>query len=119
MNLKFKFLVVVIFTFCFIANTFSFANNFEEDNFSLDQDIIVSTTPTDVPNINARHAVVFDRASKTVLYGKNENEKCKMASTTKILTAIVVIENLDDFNKIVTISSKAAHTGRFKTWSFY
>ena len=41
MNLKFKFLVVVIFTFCFIANTFSFANNFEEDNFSLDQDIIV------------------------------------------------------------------------------
>ncbi len=119
MNLKFRFLVIVVLAFCFIANTFSFADNFEEDNFSFDQDVVVSTTPTDIPNINARHAVVFDRASKTVLYGKNENEKCKMASTTKILTAIVVIENSDDFNKIVTISSKASHTSRFKTWSFY
>lgn len=119
MNLKFNTFVVIFFICCFVFNIYSFADNFEEDDFSLDQDVIVSTTPTDIPNINARHAVIFDRVSKTVLYGKNENEKCKMASTTKILTAIVVIENSDDFNKIVTISSKAAHTGRFKTWSFY
>lgn len=34
-----------------------------------------------------------------------------MASTTKILTAIVVIENSPDLSAIVTVSSKAAHTG--------
>ena len=119
MNLKFKFLVIIVLAFCFIVNTFSFADNFDEDDFSLDQDVIASTVPTDIPNINARHAVIFDRASKTVLYGKNENEKCKMASTTKILTAIVVIENSNDFGRTVAISSKAAHTGRFKAWAFY
>ena len=34
-----------------------------------------------------------------------------MASTTKILTAIVVIENTPDLSAIVTVSSKSAHTG--------
>ena len=62
------------------------------------------------PNINARHAVVFDRHSKLTLYNKKGNEKCKMASTTKIMTAIIVIEN-SDLNSIVNISNKSALTG--------
>ena len=41
----------------------------------------------------------------------NENSKRKMASTTKIMTAIVVIENVKDLNKTVTISSKSAGVG--------
>ena len=38
------------------------------------------------PTINARHAIVFDRNSKTSIYEKEINEKCKMASTTNIVT---------------------------------
>lgn len=62
------------------------------------------------PTINSRAAIVYERSSGKILYGKEENKKRKMASTTKIMTAIVVLENanLDD---IVTISSKAAGTG--------
>ena len=63
-----------------------------------------------IPIINARHAVVIDRNSSQILYGKNEFEKCKMASTTKIMTAIVVIEN-SNLSDIVTISKKSANTG--------
>lgn len=44
-------------------------------------------------------------------FGKNESETCKMASTTKIMTAIVVIENCNNLNDIVTISKKSAGTG--------
>ena len=62
------------------------------------------------PSINSRAAIVYDRNSGLVLFGKNENEKRKMASTTKIMTAIVVIEN-SNLNDIVTVSSKAAGTG--------
>lgn len=62
------------------------------------------------PTINSRAAVVYDRNSGFVLFGKNENEKRKMASTTKIMTAIIVIEN-SNLEDIVTISSKAAGTG--------
>ncbi len=46
-----------------------------------------------------------------VLFGKKENEKCKMASTTKIMTAIVVLERVDDLNEVTEISAKAAGTG--------
>lgn len=46
-----------------------------------------------------------------VLYGKQENKRCKMASTTKIMTSIIVAENVKDLNEKVKISSKAAGIG--------
>lgn len=46
-----------------------------------------------------------------VLYGKKENERCKMASTTKIMTAIIVLENEEDLSKKIKVSGKAAGTG--------
>lgn len=61
-------------------------------------------------NLNSRSCVVIDRLSKTILYGKNEKSKVKMASTTKIMTAIVVLENCS-LDKTVEVSKKAAGTG--------
>lgn len=57
--------------------------------------------------LNALSACLIDAESGRVLYGKNENEVRAMASTTKIMTLIVALENgnLDD---IVTISENAA-----------
>lgn len=42
-----------------------------------------------------------------VLYSKNENTQLPMASTTKIVTAITVIENCDDLDALVTIPKSA------------
>ena len=55
----------------------------------------------------ARAAVLMDADSGRVLYGKNENEVLAMASTTKIMTCIIALENgkLDD---LVEVSSYAA-----------
>ena len=61
-------------------------------------------------NINARSCVVLDRTSKKILYVKNEYNKVKMASTTKIMTATIILENCD-LNKTVSVSKKAANTG--------
>ena len=85
----------------------------DDEEYELSTDfssITVSSVNTSVPTINSRSAIIYDRLSGSVLYGKAENEKRKMASTTKIMTAIIIIENsnLDD---IVTISQKAAGTG--------
>jgi len=61
----------------------------------------------DYPEINARSALVMDFESGRVLFEKNGYIKRPMASTTKIMTAIVALEkgNLDD---IVTVSKNAA-----------
>lgn len=56
--------------------------------------------------INARAAIVMDSDTKTVLYEKNANMIIPMASTTKIMTALVAIKygNLD---KKIKISKRA------------
>ncbi len=61
-------------------------------------------------NLNSRSCVVIDRLTKNILYGKNEKNKVKMASTTKIMTAIVVLEN-SSLDQMVEASKKAAGTG--------
>lgn len=49
--------------------------------------------------------IVMEASSKRVLFGTNIHEKKYMASTTKILTALVIIENCD-LDEIVTVSSE-------------
>lgn len=61
-------------------------------------------------DIDSRIALIYDRASGRILYEKNGNKRTPMASTTKIMTAIVVLENAN-LSDIVTINSKAASTG--------
>ena len=58
------------------------------------------------PSTAARAAVVMEASSRRVLYAKNPHMKLPMASTTKIMTAILAIEmgNLED---VVTVSPKA------------
>ena len=45
------------------------------------------------PNITANSALVYDLTSKKVLLERNPKEKLAMASLTKIMTAIVALEN--------------------------
>ncbi len=45
-----------------------------------------------------------------LLYSKNENMKLPMASTTKIFTALTVIENCNDLNALATVPKKATLT---------
>ena len=98
---------ILLFTFNYIA----FADDeYFEDSGNISDFIDASSNIITEPTINSRAAVVLDRNSGIILFGKNENEKRKMASTTKIMTAIVVIEN-SNLDNIVTISSKAAGTG--------
>lgn len=52
----------------------------------------------------AQGAVLMDASSGRVLYGKNEDMQLAMASTTKIMTCIVALENMDG-EEIVTASS--------------
>lgn len=111
MNFRYKFFITFLLLYIFIFPSNSFADDFIEETSSPLSTTISVSNSKDTPSLNARYAVIYDRASKTVLYGKSENEKCKMASTTKILTAIVVLENVSDLSAKATISSKSAHTG--------
>jgi len=59
-------------------------------------------TSKDFPEISAKAFFVFDPVSKVVLAAKNENMKLSPASTTKIMTALVSLENYQP-NQILTV----------------
>ncbi|HHW70082.1 MAG TPA: D-alanyl-D-alanine carboxypeptidase [Clostridiales bacterium] len=58
------------------------------------------------PQTSAQSAVLIDGSSCRVLWGKNIDEKLPMASTTKIMTALVAIES-QNINRVVTIPEVA------------
>lgn len=53
----------------------------------------LSATAEGAPATSAKCACLYLPHNKSVLYGKNENQRHPMASTTKIMTALVAIEN--------------------------
>ena len=66
-------------------------------------------------DVSAKSAVVIDVASKRVLFEKDSRTKRGMASTTKIMTAVLAIEMLE-FNDVVTVSPYAAGTEGSSIW---
>ncbi len=53
------------------------------------------------PDVNALSAVLIDGDTGRVLWGKDENKPMAMASTTKIMTAIITLENSDLQDKVI------------------
>jgi D-alanyl-D-alanine carboxypeptidase (penicillin-binding protein 5/6) len=67
------------------------------------------------PYISAVAAYLMDPDTGDVLYEKNANKSYAMASTTKIMTAIVAIEN-SSLSDNVQISEHAAAVGESSAW---
>jgi D-alanyl-D-alanine carboxypeptidase (penicillin-binding protein 5/6) len=57
--------------------------------------------------IKSRAALSIDASTGEILFSKNPNRRLPPASTTKLMTAIVAIEN-EDLSKVVRISKKAS-----------
>ena len=110
-------ILVSFFIIMFITN-YVFADDITplDDNFDIfdvfqdTRSLETSTNSFELPTINSRAYVVIDRKTNTVLIGKSENQKKKMASTTKIMTALIVLENCD-LSEMVKISKKSSSTG--------
>lgn len=68
--------------------------------------ISVSYGFSNAPEISAGAAILIDSASGKIIYSKNESEKMYPASTTKILTAILTIENCN-LDEVVTVPYEA------------
>lgn len=109
---KFLFILVMIIVISGLSTINCIADDFEEEEYDeYIGEILATTSKEDGElNLNSRIAVAYDRESNRVIWGKDENKKTAMASTTKIMTAIVTIEN-SNLDAQVEISAKAASTG--------
>jgi D-alanyl-D-alanine carboxypeptidase (penicillin-binding protein 5/6) len=70
---------------------------------------------TALPEISAEAAVLLDWNSSRILYARNPHLPRPMASTTKIMTAVVALERGILDNEVIT-SPRAANTGGSSIW---
>ena len=105
---KFTIILILFITFFSYIQTSILGYEIEEETDFVWLEEEIANASADVssePTLNSRYVVAFDRTSKTILFGKNENKQVPMASTTKIMTAIVLMENLG-VNNNLTIDSE-------------
>ncbi|MBQ2909674.1 MAG: D-alanyl-D-alanine carboxypeptidase [Bacilli bacterium] len=55
-------------------------------------------------DLNSNHAILYNLNDNSVLYEKSSQEKTSIASMTKIMTAIVAIENIDNLDAKVKLT---------------
>lgn len=104
-----KKLLFILLIFCITFSPIAYAD--DDLNFENYNDFPISETGTNSsilePNISSKNAIIFDRNSKITLYEKNSFQEVAIASTTKIMTCILALENAD-LSDTITISKKAA-----------
>jgi D-alanyl-D-alanine endopeptidase (penicillin-binding protein 7) len=56
-----------------------------------------------VPDIRAAAAIIFDPQSGQVIWGENAQDKRSIASITKVMTAVVFLEDQPDLSQVITV----------------
>ncbi|MGN1299523.1 MAG: D-alanyl-D-alanine carboxypeptidase family protein [Candidatus Scatovivens sp.] len=97
------FLIIIILPVC------SLADDLVDDDIDYINTLEVSSDSDNII-LSSKYALVLERSTNSILFEKNAYERTAMASTTKIMTAIIALEN-SSLTDTVKISSKAAHTG--------
>ncbi|WDV47912.1 D-alanyl-D-alanine carboxypeptidase [Clostridiaceae bacterium M8S5] len=68
--------------------------------------ITISTAKSNNVNVSSQSSILMERYTGRVLYAQNSNKKLPMASTTKIMTALVALE-YGHLNEMVNIHPKS------------
>ncbi len=105
-------LIFAIILSCVLCTNEVSADDTNEDEpiNGFHNEAIIESTGGKLPKVSAGAAIVMDTESGRILYEKNAFTRRSIASTTKIMTAIVVLENGND-EEDVLISKRAAAIG--------
>lgn len=115
--LFFSLLVILlshIFPVNFVSAEISTEQNFETvQKIEENQNLVVPSKPLNQVNATestmtyAKAMAVVERDSGRLLYQKNSDEKLAMASTTKIMTALVALNNCTNLDEIFKVDDRA------------
>ena len=108
MYLKKTFIIFIIIIS--IIEPLCFADDFLSEN-ELDNYIEVSASADNLssePDTNSKHIIALDRKSLCVLYEKDAYSETAMASTTKIMSALIILEHCA-LNETIEFSKEAAN----------
>ena len=84
-------------------------------NLDTFDNLAVAPGEVSAPAISATAAILVDASTGDVLYEKNADQSLPMASTTKIMTAVLTLENAS-LQDTTTISENAGGVGESSAW---
>ena len=100
-----KIIVFILIIVSICINCYADIENEEHERF--DDIINTSSDISKCPIIASKYGICIERKTGRVLYEKSAYDKSAMASTTKIMTAILAIENCSP-SDIIVVSKKAS-----------
>ena len=83
-------LIVLILVFCTSSNTFATTSNVINNNM----------LTTNLPTIYGKAAITVDVATGEIIYAKNVDKQMYPASTTKLMTALLLAENKEKTDEL-------------------
>ena len=93
-----KFIIVLFFTLLFIPKVYA-------------EEVLIE---------NAKNGILIEAGTKEILYEKNKDEKVAVASLTKMMVQLIVLEKIEDktisWDDIVTTSANASGMGGTQIW---
>lgn len=115
-NKLFNILLILVVAFTLISNiTYATTFSLLDDNGNINPSVTneVDTANSDIAlgevQVYAEAATLLDVDSGKFLFAKNYKKRMYPASTTKLMTAIIVLENCEDLSQPVNISYCAVH----------
>lgn len=91
----FKRFLLILFIILTTLNTYSFVLAEETTNTETETNSAEEGTASNIPSTYSPSTLLMDLDSGKILYSKNANTRMYPASTTKIMTAILTIENCE------------------------
>ncbi|MFC1686647.1 D-alanyl-D-alanine carboxypeptidase family protein [Patescibacteria group bacterium] len=131
----FKILSLIILILLQQGNIWGTTQEWFSDRLNLDQPVMAESESINVsdpsvysppkktnqksikPFVKAKSAIAVDQKSGQILYQKDENTKLPIASITKLMTALVVIDENSLTEKVI-VSKKDTQTEGVKMWLY-
>lgn len=110
-HIKYLAAILLVISICFTAAISAVYGDdvLPADEFEVDLTFEASTAIDENMVLNAQSAIAIEAQTGRVLFEKNAHTKRAMASTTKIVTALIAIE-YGKLDEVVTVSKNAAYT---------
>lgn len=66
---------------------------------------IFNVNAQEFPNISSKNVIFIDMDNDNIIYEKSKDDKVLIASLTKIMTALITIENVDNLDEKIVVTS--------------
>lgn len=100
---------LLILLLLFVSNVNAYVSEIQKDSYDNDLVFIDDRAEDDdiFDDLKSSNFILYNLNDNELLYEKDSNERISIASLTKIMTTMVVLENVEDLDETIVVSADA------------